>query len=312
MSGTKQKSIRAEREKKKSVWKNWQLYIMCLPAVIYFLIFAYKPMYGIIIAFKNYSMRKGIMGSPWIGFGNFERLFSSYWFPIILKNTLTLSGLTLILGFPIPILLALILNEVQNSRFRKGFQTISYAPHFISTVVLCGMLTLFLSPSSGVINRFITMLGGEHINFLQEPSMFKWVYVLSGVWQEMGWGSIIYFATLSGVDKALIEAADIDGASRLQKIWYINLPVLVPTILILLMLNCGSLLSVGYEKVFLLQNPTNLSASEVISTFVYKSGLEKSDFSFGAAADLFNSVVNTIVLVLANTISKQTTKTSLF
>ena len=312
MSGTKQKSIRAEREKKKSVWKNWQLYIMCLPAVIYFLIFAYKPMYGIIIAFKNYSMRKGIMGIPWIGFGNFERLFSSYWFPIILKNTLTLSGLTLILGFPIPILLALILNEVQNSRFRKGFQTISYAPHFISTVVLCGMLTLFLSPSSGVINRFITMLGGEHINFLQEPSMFKWVYVLSGVWQEMGWGSIIYFATLSGVDKALIEAADIDGASRLQKIWYINLPVLVPTILILLILNCGSLLSVGYEKVFLLQNPTNLSASEVISTFVYKSGLEKSDFSFGAAADLFNSVVNTIVLVLANTISKQTTKTSLF
>ena len=312
MSGTKQKSIRAEREKKKSVWKNWQLYIMCLPAVIYFLIFAYKPMYGIIIAFKNYSMRKGIMGSPWIGFGNFERLFSSYWFPIILKNTLTLRGLTLILGFPIPILLALILNEVQNSRFRKGFQTISYAPHFISTVVLCGMLTLFLSPSSGVINRFITMLGGEHINFLQEPSMFKWVYVLSGVWQEMGWGSIIYFATLSGVDKALIEAADIDGASRLQKIWYINLPVLVPTILILLILNCGSLLSVGYEKVFLLQNPTNLSASEVISTFVYKSGLEKSDFSFGAAADLFNSVVNTIVLVLANTISKQTTKTSLF
>ena len=312
MSGTKQKSIRAEREKKKSVWKNWQLYIMCLPAVIYFLIFAYKPMYGIIIAFKNYSMRKGIMGSPWIGFGNFERLFSSYWFPIILKNTLTLSGLTLILGFPIPILLALILNEVQNSRFRKGFQTISYAPHFISTVVLCGMLTLFLSPSSGVINRFITMLGGEHINFLQEPSMFKWVYVLSGVWQEMGWGSIIYFATLSGVDKALIEAADIDGASRLQKIWYINLPVLVPTILILLILNCGSLLSVGYEKVFLLQNPTNLSASEVISTFVYKSGLEKSGFSFGAAADLFNSVVNTIVLVLANTISKQTTKTSLF
>lgn len=278
MSGTKQKSIRAEREKKKSVWKNWQLYIMCLPAVIYFLIFAYKPMYGIIIAFKNYSMRKGIMGSPWIGFGNFERLFSSYWFPIILKNTLTLSGLTLILGFPIPILLALILNEVQNSRFRKGFQTISYAPHFISTVVLCGMLTLFLSPSSGVINRFITMLGGEHINFLQEPSMFKWVYVLSGVWQEMGWGSIIYFATLSGVDKALIEAADIDGASRLQKIWYINLPVLVPTILILLILNCGSLLSVGYEKVFLLQNPTNLSASEVISTFVYKSGLESRTF----------------------------------
>lgn len=307
-----QPSVCKNRAKKKSIWKSWRLYLMCLPAVIYFLVFAYKPMYGIIIAFKDYSMRQGILGSPWIGFENFERLFSSYWFPIILKNTLTLSILTLILGFPIPIILALVLNEVKNSRLRKGFQTISYAPHFISTVVLCGMLTLFLSPSSGVINKMITMLGGESINFLQEPEMFKWVYVLSGVWQEMGWGSIIYFATLSGVDRALLEAADIDGATRLQKIWYINLPVLVPTILILLILNCGSLLSVGYEKVFLLQNATNLSASEVISTFVYKSGLEKADFSFGAAADLFNSVVNTIVLLTANMISKRTTKTSLF
>ncbi|MDY2653477.1 MULTISPECIES: ABC transporter permease [Eisenbergiella] len=274
--------------------------------------FAYKPMYGIIIAFKDYSMRKGITGSPWSGFDNFQRLFSSYWFPIILKNTLTLSGLSLVLGFPIPIILALTLNEVSNKRFRKGFQTLSYAPHFISTVVLCGMLTLFLNPTSGVINRFLSMLGSDTVNFLQEPAMYKWIYVLSGIWQEMGWGSIIYFATLSGVDRALLEAADIDGASRLQEIWYINLPVLVATILILLILNCGSLLSVGYEKVYLLQNPTNLSASEVISTFVYKSGLEKADFSFGAAADLFNSVVNTIVLVLANTISRRTTQTSLF
>lgn len=307
-----QPSVCKSQAKKKSIWRNWRLYVMCLPAVIYFLLFAYKPMYGIIIAFKDYSMREGILGSPWIGLENFQRLFSSYWFPIILKNTLTLSILTLILGFPIPIILALLLNEVKNNRLRKGFQTISYAPHFISTVVLCGMLTLFLSPSSGVINKIITMLGGESINFLQEPEMFKWVYVLSGVWQEMGWGSIIYFATLSGVDQALLEAADIDGATRLQKIWYINIPVLVPTILILLILNCGSLLSVGYEKVFLLQNATNLSASEVISTFVYKSGLEKADFSFGAAADLFNSVVNTIVLLTANMISKRTTKTSLF
>lgn len=312
MSWIKSKPSQAGQTKKKNIWKNWRLYLMCLPAVIYFLIFAYKPMYGIIIAFKDYSMRKGIMGSPWIGFDNFQRLFSSYWFPIILKNTLTLSCLSLILGFPIPIILALVLNEVSNDRFRKGFQTLSYAPHFISTVVLCGMLTLFLNPTSGVINKFVTMFGGDAVNFLQEPAMYKWIYVLSGIWQEMGWGSIIYFATLSGVDRALLEAADIDGASRLQKIWYINLPVLVPTILILLILNCGSLLSVGYEKVYLLQNATNLSASEVISTFVYKSGLEKADFSFGAAADLFNSVVNTVVLILANMISKRTTKTSLF
>lgn len=162
-------------------------------------------------------------GSPWIGFANFQRLFSSYWFPIILKNTLTLSLLSLVLGFPIPIILALALNEVQHSRFRKGFQTISYAPHFISTVVMCGMLTLYLSPSSGIINKFIEILGGDSKNFLQDPAMFKWVYVLSGIWQEMGWGSIIYFATLSGVDRSLLEAAEIDGASRLQKIWYVNL-----------------------------------------------------------------------------------------
>ena len=294
MKGRKKQAVQADAVKKKSIWTNWRLYVMCLPAVVYLLLFNYKPMYGIIIAFKNYSMRKGIMGSPWIGFA------------------LTLSLLSLVLGFPIPIILALALNEVQHSRFRKGFQTISYAPHFISTVVMCGMLTLYLSPSSSIINKFIEILGGDSKNFLQDPAMFKWVYVLSGIWQEMGWGSIIYFATLSGVDRSLLEAAEIDGASRLQKIWYVNLPVLMPTILILLVLNCGSLLSVGYEKVFLLQNPTNLSASEVISTFVYKSGLEKADFSFGTATDLFNSVVNSIILLTANAISKKTTETSLF
>ena len=306
---------RREREaapKKKSVMRNWRLYVMCAPAVIFFILFAYKPMYGIIIAFKNFSMRKGIMGSPWVGFDNFTRLFTSYWFPVILKNTLTLSLLSLVLGFPIPIILALLLNEVKSDRFRKTFQTISYAPHFISIVVLCGMVTLFVSPSSGIINKFITMMGGEPVAFLQEPGLFKWVYVLSGVWQEMGWGSIIYFATLSGVDKSLIEAAEMDGASRLQKIWYINMPVLVPTIIVLLILNCGSLLGVGYEKVYLLQNATNVSASEVISTYVYKVGLEQSDFSFGTAAGLFNSVVNSIILIIANTISNRATQTSLF
>lgn len=306
---------RREREaapRKKSVARNWRLYVMCAPAVIFFILFAYKPMYGILIAFKNFSMRKGIMGSPWVGFENFARLFTSYWFPVILKNTLTLSILSLILGFPIPIILALLLNEVKSDRFRKTFQTISYAPHFISIVVLCGMVTLFVSPTSGIINKFITMLGGEPVAFLQEPGLFKWVYVLSGVWQEMGWGSIIYFATLSGVDKSLIEAAEMDGASRLQKIWYINVPVLVPTIIVLLILNCGSLLGVGYEKVYLLQNATNVSASEVISTYVYKVGLEQSDFSFGTAAGLFNSVVNSIILIAANAISNRATQTSLF
>ena len=312
MSGTKQKSIRAEREKKKSVWKNWQLYIMCLPAVIYFLIFAYKPMYGIIIAFKNYSMRKGIMGSPWIGFGNFERLFSSYWFPIILKNTLTLSGLTLILGFPIPILLALILNEVQNSRFRKGFQTISYAPHFISTVVLCGMLTLFLSPSSGVINRFITMLGGEHINFLQEPSMFKWVYVLSGVWQEMGWGSIIYIAAITNIDQGLYDAATIDGAGRWRKMWHITLPGIRETIAIVYIMKIGQMMSLGFEKIILLYNGMTYETADVISTYIYRMGLMQMNYSYSSAVGLFNSVINLVLLVVANKVSKRLFETSMW
>lgn len=285
---------------------------MVLPALVYIIMFHYKPMYGIIIAFKDFSMRKGITGSPWIGFENFTRLFSSYWFPIIIKNTLTLSLLNLIVGFPIPIILALLLNEVGNGRFRKTFQTISYAPHFISIVVLCGMLVIFTNPTHGIINILLGKIGVESINFLGIAADFKWVYVLSGVWQEMGWGSIIYFAALSSVDKSLIEAADIDGANRLQKIWYINLPVLVPTIMVLLVLQFGSLLSVGYEKVYLLQNSTNLSASEVISTYVYKVGLQQADFSFSAAVDVFNSVINTTILLLANGISRKLTHTSLF
>lgn len=296
----------------KSIKKNWRLYAMCAPAIIYMLLFTYKPMYGILIAFKKFNMRVGIWGSEWIGLENFRRLFSSYWFPIILKNTLTLSLLSLLIAFPLPIILALMLNEVSNNRFRKTFQTVSYAPHFISTVVMCGMLTLFLNPSSGIFNIIITKLGGEKINFLQDAENFKWIYVLSGVWQGIGWSSIIYYATLSGVDKSLLEAAEIDGASRLQKIWYINLPVLVPTIIVLLILQCGSLLNVGYEKVYLLQNATNLSGSEVISTYVYKVGLGQADFSFGTAAGLFNSIVNSILLILTNTISKKTTEQGLF
>lgn len=310
MARSKQKTVVPTGQK--SVKRNWQLYVMCLPAIIFMALFAYKPMYGILIAFKKYNMRVGIMGSPWVGFDNFKRLFDSYWFPIILKNTLSLSLLSLVLGFPVPIILALILNEVSNAKFRKTFQTLSYAPHFISTVVMCGMVSLFLNPTSGIFNIIITKLGGEAVNFMQAPENFKWIYVLSGIWQEVGWGSIIYFATLSGVDKSLLEAADIDGATRLQKIWYINIPVLVPTIIVLLILNCGSLLSVGYEKVYLLQNSTNLSGSEVISTYVYKVGLEQADFSFGTAASLFNSVVNTIILLLANFLSKKTTEQGLF
>ncbi|MDD6884681.1 MAG: ABC transporter permease subunit [Eubacteriales bacterium] len=292
--------------------ERWQLYLMILPALTYLIIFAYKPMYGVLIAFKQYYMKKGVWGSPWVGFDNFERLFNSYWFPIILKNTLTLSLLSLVIGFPVPVLLALMVNEVENTFLKKTFQTVSYAPHFISTVVVCGMVTLFLSPTSGIINQFIAALGGEKVAFLQQPKMFKWIYVISGLWQSSGWSAVIYFAALSGVDKQLLEAAEIDGANRLQRVVHINLPVLVPTIVVLFILQCGSLLNVGYEKTYLLQNDTNLTGAEIISTYVYKMGLEKSDFSFSTATGLFNSVVNCAILITMNALSKKVAKTSLW
>ncbi len=289
----------------KEIFQHWQLYLLLLPAVAYIILFAYKPMYGILIAFKDFSIKKGVWDSPWVGFDNFQRVFSSYWFPVILKNTLVISLVSLLLGFPFPIILALFANELKNMKVKKVFQTISYAPHFISTVVVCGMLTLMLSPSTGVVNLIITALGGEPVSFLQDAGLFKWVFALSGVWQGAGWGAIIYFAALSGVDPSLIEAARIDGANRVQTMWHINLPTIRPTIVVMFILRCGSLLSVGYEKVYLLQTSTNLSGSEVISTYVYKMGLENNDFGFSTAIGLFNSVVNCIILLLVNTLSKK-------
>ena len=290
----------------------WQLYVMMLPAVLYTALFAYKPMYGVIIAFKDYSFRRGIWGSEWVGFENFTRLFASYWFPIIVKNTFTLSLLSLFLGFPLAIILALLLNEVRSSKFRNLVQTVSYAPHFISTVVLCGMLMLFLNPTSGVINKMLNLLGMESVFFLQEAPLFKWVYEISGLWQGLGWSSIMYYAALSGVDKSLLEAAEIDGATRLQRIWHINIPTILPTIVVTLILKCGSLLSVGYEKAYLLQTNTNLAGSEIISTYVYKVGLVNSDFSFSTAVSLLNTVVNCTMLIIVNTLSKKVTDSGLF
>ena len=288
---------------RKQLVNHWPLYVMVMPALLYTVLFNYKPMYGVVIAFKKYSLKKGILGSPWVGLANFERVFSTYWFPIILKNTLTVNLLSLVLSFPAPILLALMVNEIGHEGRKRLFQTVSYAPHFISTVVVCGMMILFLSPSSGIVNKIIAAFGAEPVFFMQKPEMFKWIYVLSGIWQGTGWSAIIYFAALAGVDKNLLEAAEIDGASRLQKILHINLPVLLPTIAVLLILKFGSLMSLGYEKVLLLQNSTNLPGSEVISTYVYKVGIEHSDFSFSTAIGLFNSAVNTALLVVFNGLS---------
>lgn len=292
--------------------KHWQLYLMLLPALLYILLFAYKPMYGLLIAFQDYSVKRGVWGSEWVGLKNFQRVFSSYWFPIILKNTLKLSLLSLVLGFPFPIILALFANELKSAKVKKTFQTVSYAPHFISTVVICGMVTLFLNPNTGVINLAIQALGGDPVYFMQRADLFPWIYVISGIWQEAGWGAIIYFAALSGVDQSLLEAAEIDGAGRLQRIWHVNVPAILPTIVIMFILRCGSLLSVGYEKVFLLQTTTNLSGSEIISTYVYKMGLMNNDLSFSTAVGMFNSVVNCVILILVNTLSRKVSDSSLF
>lgn len=294
----------------KKILANWQLYLMIFPPLLYIILFAYKPMYGIVLAFKDFSMREGILGSKWVGFENFKRLFSSYWFPVILKNTLSISLLSLFLGFPIPIIFALMLNEVKQKRLKDVIQTVSYAPHFISTVVICGMIMLFTSPSSGILNKIIEFFGGEAVSFMEEPAYFKWVYVISGIWQNTGWSSIIYFAALSGVDKSLLEAAEIDGASKFKRIIHINLPLLEPTILILLILQCGSLLSVGYEKVYLLQTDLNIPASEVISTYMYKVGMINSDFSFSTAVSFFNNLVNTSILLIANYVTGRIKKSS--
>ena len=301
----------ARKQTATRIWKHREYYLMLLPAVLYVALFCYAPMYGLQIAFKNYKVSLGVSGSPWIGFRNFTDFFQSYYFVTLLKNTLVLSLYALIVGFPIPIIIALIINEMKG-RFKKVTQTVLYAPHFISLVVLVSSLNSMLSPSQGVVNTILEMLGRERIYFMADPKYFRHLYVWSGVWQGMGWGAIIYLAALSGVDPVLHEAADIDGATRLQKILHINIPTILPTIIIMLILRMGQVISVGYEKVYLMQNSMNVETAEVISTYVYKRGILNSNYSFSAAVGLFNNVVNVILVLFANWISKKVSKTSLF
>ncbi len=296
----------------KALRKHWQLYLLITPVVIYFIIFHYWPMYGVQIAFKDFIATKGIWGSPWVGFKHFERFFDSYFFWRLMKNTLGISLYELAVGFPVPIVLALMINEVRLKGYRKFVQTITYAPHFLSTVVVVGMLMMFLSPNSGLVNMAIKAFGGEPIFFMTEPGWFKSIYVFSGVWQQMGWSSIIYLAALAGIDPQLHEAARVDGASRLQRIWHVNLPGIRSTIVILLILNFGSLMGVGFEKVFLMQNSLNLEGSDVISTYVYRSGILGAQYSFSAAVGLFNSVINFILLITVNRIARKVNQVSLW
>ncbi|MDF2662038.1 MAG: sugar transporter permease [Paenibacillus sp.] len=296
----------------RSFRKNWDLYALLVPVIAYYIIFHYIPMYGVQIAFKDFIASKGIGGSPWVGFDHFERFFNSYYFWRLIVNTLGIGLYELVVGFPVPIILALLINEVSSNRFKKLVQTVTYAPHFLSTVVLVGMLIIFLSPRSGIVNQLIGWFGGEPVAFLTEPEWFKSVYVFSGVWQQMGWSSIIYLAALTGIDPQQHEAAKVDGATRLQRIWHINLPGIRPTIVILLILNAGSILAVGFEKVYLLQNSLNMESSDIISTYVYRSGILEAQYSFSAAVGLFNSLVNFVMLITVNYIAKKAGETSLW
>lgn len=296
----------------KKIVRNWQLYIFMAPALLTVIIFNYVPMYGIQIAFKNYVPALGMAASKWVGFDHFTRFFNSYYFGDLIWNTLSISLYGLLVGFPLPILLALAFNEIRNGPFKKTVQTVTYAPHFISMVVMAGMIITFLTPSSGMIVNLLELIGITPPSFLTDPRWFKTVYVLSDVWQATGWGTIIYLAALTAVDPGLHEAAILDGASRMQRIRHINFPVIVPTITILLILNMGGLLGVGYEKILLLQNPLNMEASDVIATSVYRTGLLEAQYSYSTAVGLFNSVVNAILLILVNQVVRKTSENSLW
>ncbi|NOU98873.1 ABC transporter permease [Paenibacillus planticolens] len=294
------------------VKKNWQLYLIILPSLLYLIVFKYVPMAGVQIAFKNYMVTKGIWGSDWIGFKHFIEFFKLPIFWRIIKNTALLSLYSLLVGFPAPIILALALNELKNGVFKRTVQLVTFAPYFISTVIMVSIIMLFLSPQLGFVHLLADKFGFPAENIMSKPEYFKTVYVLSDVWQFTGYASVIYIAALAGVDPHLYEAAKVDGASRFQRMIHIDLPSLMPTAVILLILNAGQIMNVGFEKVYLMQNAINVGASEVISTYVYKMGLVGANFSFSAAVGLFNAVVNLLLLIGVNYVARKNSETSLW
>lgn len=292
--------------------KNYQLLLMILPAFLVILFFNYVPMYGLQLAFRKFESSKGLTGGDFVGLEYFRKFMSGAQFGTLIKNTFLISFYSLVAGFPVPIILALIFNQIRNARGKKLIQTIAYVPHFVSTIVLVGMLLVFLSPSSGIAGNIFRMLGKEPINISGDPTYFRLTYVLSDIWQHAGWNSIIYIAALSGIDPQLYEAAKVDGASKWKRIIYIDIPCLIPTIIILLILNAGNIMSVGFEKVFLMQNNLNLNVSEVISTYTYKIGIKNNQISYSSAIGLFNTLINFVFLITVNKISKKTSQTSIW
>lgn len=298
----------------KDFQKNWTLYLMVLPVLAFYLIFAYKPMVGVIIAFKDYKVNLGIWGSPWAanhGFYHFISFFDSIFFKRVCINTIMISLYDLVLGFPAPIILAILMSELKNQRFKKTVQTITYFPHFISSVVICGMVRQFCL-SDGLFNIIRGWFGAAPQSLLQQPEYFRIIFTCTNVWQGVGWNSIIYLAAIAGVDQGLHEAAALDGAGRFRRIWHVTLPGIKPTIIILLIMRIGSLMGVGYEKIILLYNESIYETADVISTFVYRRGLLEFNWSFSTAVNLFNSVLNFLLVYIANGISRKVTETSLF
>lgn len=290
---------------------NKLLYFMMIPVMLYYVVFHYAPMYGAIIAFKDFSPMKGIVDSDWVGLQHFQDFFSSYYFWRILKNTVVISLYSIVFMFPAPIILALLINEVRNQSFKRVVQTFSYMPYFISLVVICGMITDFTN-SNGVINTLFSWIGYDGTAMLQKPGLFRPIYILSEIWQKIGWESIIYIAALAGIDQEQYEAARIDGASRLKQMLHITLPGIIPTITIMFILRMGNMLNVGFEKIILLYNPVTYETADVISSFVYRKGLLEFGWSYSSAVGLFNSLVNLILLISANYISRKVNKTSLW
>ncbi|QNK57062.1 sugar ABC transporter permease [Paenibacillus sp. PAMC21692] len=296
----------------RDVVRDRYILLLLLPLIAYYIVFKYLPMAGIVISFKQYSLVKGIWASDWVGLKYYYQFFNSPDALQIIRNTFLLGVYRLVFGFPFPIILAILLNEVRISFFKRFVQTVSYLPHFISTVVVAGMITVFLSPSAGVVNDWLQALGLEPINFMSEAKWFRTIYVTSGIWQEAGWSSIIYLAALTAINPTLYEAADIDGAGRWKKIRHVTLPGIAPAIIIILIMNIGSIIDIGFEKVFLLYNAATYETADIISTYAYRSGIVQGNFSYGTAIDLFMGIIGLVFVVGANYASRKLTETSLW
>ena len=292
--------------------KSRTLLLMLLPCLAFFAIFHYLPMFGVVISFKDYNLFRGVFDSDWVGLKHYRTFFQSRDMWILVRNTFLLGFYSLVFGFPAPILLALSLNEVRRPRFKRLVQTVSYLPHFLSNVIVASMVIMFLSPSSGLVNKMIEALGMEAVNFMVKPGLFRPIYVISGIWQQMGFAAIIYLAALSSIPPELYEAAEIDGADRLQRLWHVTLPGISETIVMLFILNTGTLMTIGFEKVFLLYNPAIYETADILSTYVYRIGLLGGNFSYAAAIDMFTSVVAMTFLLMANAMSRKFAGSSLW